>query len=150
MNGEQVVGLVFGGIGSLMLLVVFTIVIYRRQFRQSKKTICTNATIVKHFSKSGSFDLNPVVNFKTEDGTEHEYVGKVATSNKRFFKGEITEIYYHRNNPKRFQLKAGYPIKYMGVFVSLFGAVFLAIGILTYFGYSELVETILEKIFGNL
>lgn len=83
--------------------------------------------IVVALSRSGS-TYSPVVAFKTADGAEIEFVGKVGTSSPRFVKGQQLDVLYRPENPKDAHINAFLDLWGGPAFLTIFGAIFSLIG----------------------
>lgn len=135
MEDAVVVGLFFLIIGLSCIIPVISIALYRWSFRQRDQVIETDAYVVDHKVRGGHY--HPIIEFETEDGKKHRYMSKVGTKPPRLRVGTYATIYYLQSDPRRYQIKAGTPLKIMAYAFIIFGVIFSSAGLLSLLGMVE-------------
>jgi len=71
----------------------------------------------------------PVVAFKTEDGTQIEFIGKTGTSWSRFIKGQPIDVIYRPEDPRDAKINTFLDLWGPALFLTPFGAIFSFFGL---------------------
>ncbi|GAB2534886.1 DUF3592 domain-containing protein [Gracilibacillus alcaliphilus] len=104
-DAGTIVGLVFTGVGMIILFVLLLINFFRQRFRTRPDVVQSEAYVVRNEMSLGDVSMyHPVIQFQTEDGQVHEYKSIIGTSPPRFEEDTYVPIYYVRDNPKKHQL----------------------------------------------
>ena len=137
------IGLIFLGVGGLMALIALIFFFRTRRFLESAVPAQGVVTaLVESSGSEGGIVYKPVVQFTTADGQTAGFTGNVGSNPPRYSVGQTVKVLYSPTNPADARIPGFFGMWFVPVFLGIFGATFLAIGIfMSMFGSDETITS---------
>ena len=137
------IGLILLGVGGLMAAIALFFFFRTRRFLESAVPAQGVVTaLVESSGSEGGTVYKPVVQFTTADGQTAGFTGSVGSNPPRYSVGQTVKVLYSPTNPSDARLPGFFGMWFVPVFLGIFGATFLAIGIfLALFGSDSAIDS---------
>ncbi|MGH2710858.1 MAG: DUF3592 domain-containing protein [Actinomycetota bacterium] len=137
------IGLIFLGVGGLMALIALIFFFRTRRFLESAVPAQGVVTgLVASSGGEGGTVYKPVVQFTTADGQTAGFTGNVGSNPPRYSVGQTVKVLYSPTNPSDARIPGFFGMWFVPVFLGIFGAAFLGVGIfLALFGSDSTIST---------
>jgi len=129
MSDGTIFGLVFGGVGTLLVALALFFFIRTRIFINNSQQTQGTITQMVYSHDSESSGYTPVFRFRTFQGQEVEVSGNLRTNPPQFQVGQTIDVLYDPENPQKARIKKWMNLYFVPALLGFLGLVFGCIGV---------------------
>ena len=129
MSESMILGLVFGGVGLLLIVLALFFLIRTRMFISNSRETMGTVTQMVYDSDSEGGGYTPIFRYRTLEGQEVEVSGNLRTNPPQFKVGQTIEVLYDPENPSKARIKKWFNLYFVPMLLGLLGLLFGGIGV---------------------
>jgi hypothetical protein len=124
MSESLIFGLIFGGVGFLLMALALIFLVRTRIFISNSQQAQATITQMVYSSDSEGGGYTPVFRFRTLQGQEVEVSGSLRTNPPQFKVGQTIDVLYDPDKPQKARIKKWFNLYFVPALLGFLGLVF--------------------------
>jgi hypothetical protein len=124
MSESLIFGLIFGGVGFLLMALALIFLVRTRIFISNSQQAQATITQMVYSSDSEGGGYTPVFRFRTLQGQEVEVSGGLRTNPPQFKVGQTIDVLYDPDKPQKARIKKWFNLYFVPALLGFLGLVF--------------------------
>jgi hypothetical protein len=133
MDEQEILPLIFVGVGATLLLVAAAVLFTVRRF--VRNALRTQGTVVRFVERRGhktGRTYSPVVDFTTQAG-QFQFTETLSTNPPGYKVGDRVEVLYHWQDHNRARIASAFRLYFLPGLFGLLGIIFTSVGVILFF-----------------
>jgi len=129
MSDMIIAGAILGFVGSILVVLALFFLVRTRLFISRSQQVKGTVTQMVFTDDAEGGGYSPMFRFRTLEGQEVEVTESLITNPPQFKVGQIVDVLYDTNNPKKARIKKGFNLYFVPGLLGCMGLLFGGIGI---------------------